>query len=83
MDYSQWRLDDINRLKHENLLKIIGICTKEVPIYIVTEFMFYGNMERFILEVDEVEVLMENRLRMAIQVSSAMEYLESFGFIHG
>lgn len=61
---------------------LAGVCTREPPFYIITEFMTHGNLLDFLRECNREEVNAVVLLHMATQISSAMEYLEKKNFIH-
>ncbi|KAG8509478.1 Tyrosine-protein kinase ABL1 [Galemys pyrenaicus] len=72
----------MKEIKHPNLVQLLGVCTREPPFYIITEFMTHGNLLDFLRECDRQEVSAVVLLHMATQISSAMEYLEKKNFIH-
>ena len=59
-----------------------GICTREPPYYIVTEFMPNGNLLDYLRSQKREELGANVLLYFAVQISSAMKYLESKSFIH-
>ncbi|XP_053551961.1 tyrosine-protein kinase ABL1 isoform X2 [Bombina bombina] len=72
----------MKEVKHPNLVQLLGVCTREPPFYIITEFMTYGNLLDYLRECNRQEVTAVVLLHMATQISSAMEYLEKKNFIH-
>lgn len=76
----------MKEMKHPNLVQLLGVCTREPPYYIVTEFMPNGNLLDFLRQPANREELMRTgptvMFYFAIQIASAMAYLESKSFIH-
>ncbi|OCT57572.1 hypothetical protein XELAEV_18003353mg [Xenopus laevis] len=72
----------MKEVKHPNLVQLLGVCTREPPFYIITEFMTYGNLLDYLRDCNRQEVTAVVLLHMATQISSAMEYLEKKNFIH-
>lgn len=73
-----------------SLLKLISYLTlflfpnqtRKIIVYIITEFMAHGNLLDFLRNCNQEEVNASVLMFIATQVASAMEYLESRGFIH-
>lgn len=72
----------MKEMKHPNLVQLLGVCTREPPFYIVTEFMSKGNLLDFLRGANRMEVSEVVLMYMATQVASAMNHLESRNFIH-
>ncbi|XP_005992059.1 tyrosine-protein kinase BTK [Latimeria chalumnae] len=68
-------------LSHAKLVQLYGICTKERPIFIVTEFMANGCLLNYLRENNKRPHTTE-LLEMCKDVCEAMEYLESQQFLH-
>lgn len=72
----------MKEMKHQNLVQLLGVCTREPPFYIVTEFMSKGNLLDYLRHANRIEVSEVVLMYMATQVAAAMSYLESRNFIH-
>ena len=35
----------MKRFDHKNIVKLLGVCTRNEPIYTVMEFMLYGDLK--------------------------------------
>ncbi len=35
----------MKRFEHKNIVKLLGVCTKNEPVYTIMEFMLYGKLE--------------------------------------
>ena len=37
--------DMMKRFDHKNIVKLLGVCTRNEPIYAVMEYMLYGDLK--------------------------------------
>jgi len=72
----------MKEMRHPNLVQLLGVCTREPPFYIVTEFMSRGNLLDRLREADRRELPEVILLYIATQVAAAMSYLEARNYIH-
>ncbi|XP_046676612.1 receptor-type guanylate cyclase gcy-4-like [Homalodisca vitripennis] len=82
----------MKRFEHKNIVQLLGICTKNEPVYTVMEFMLYGDLKTFLLarrhlvnekigeEADEVSS--KKLTTMALDVARALSYLAELKFVH-
>ena len=71
----------MKNLCHPNLLQIFGICTKEPPYYIITEFMRHGSLLEHLQRAHKTLDL-HQLIGMAQQVVQGMAYLEKHNYVH-
>ncbi|XP_061106081.1 tyrosine-protein kinase BTK-like isoform X2 [Conger conger] len=69
------------KLRHENLVQLYGVCTKQRPIYIVTEFLPKGCLLDYLRDSHKKPTSIQ-LLEMCKDVSEGMAYLESQRYIH-
>lgn len=69
-------------MRHPNLVQLLGVCTREAPIYIITEFMTKGNLLDYLRNCDHDQINGFVLMYMATQICSAMSYLEARNYIH-
>ncbi|XP_015207152.1 tyrosine-protein kinase BTK isoform X3 [Lepisosteus oculatus] len=69
------------KLRHQNLVQLYGVCTKQRPIYIVTEFLANGCLLSYLRETLKLPNQVQ-LMEMCKDVTEGMAYLESQQFIH-
>ncbi|CAH1117481.1 unnamed protein product [Phaedon cochleariae] len=82
----------MKRFDHKNIVKLLGVCTKDEPVYTIMEFMLYGDLKNYLLarrhlvkskNVDESEEVSSKRLtNMAMDVARGLSYLAEMKFVH-
>ncbi|XP_022914517.1 tyrosine-protein kinase Btk isoform X2 [Onthophagus taurus] len=73
----------MTKLQHTNLVQLYGVCSKNRPIYIVTEYMRHGSLLNYLRRHEQS--LLPNQgllLDMCIQICKGMAYLERHNYIH-
>ncbi|XP_068908490.1 tyrosine-protein kinase Btk isoform X3 [Tenebrio molitor] len=73
----------MTKLQHTNLVQLYGVCSKNRPIFIVTEYMRYGSLLNHLRRHEQS--LSNNQgllLDMCIQICKGMAYLERHNYIH-
>ena len=75
------QIDIMKTLKHDNVLKLIGLCTIQNPVYLLTEVMRSGTLLTF-LKGNKGALEDQSLLEMAIDIARGMAYLHSHFVIH-
>eukprot|EP00056_Hartaetosiga_gracilis_P016428 m.5000 g.5000 ORF g.5000 m.5000 type:complete len:591 (-) comp4094_c0_seq2:163-1935(-) len=71
----------MKKLIHPNLVKLIGVCSSELPMYIVQEFVPQGDLLTY-LRRRKKNIDLVAQLYMAFQAADGMSALEAQNVIH-
>ncbi|KAJ3594250.1 hypothetical protein NHX12_006581 [Muraenolepis orangiensis] len=71
----------LKQYEHPNIVRLIGVCTQQQPIYIIMELVQGGDFLSFVRTADQ-SLTAKLMVNMAVDVASGMEYLESKKCIH-
>ncbi|GJQ77521.1 hypothetical protein Trydic_g20910 [Trypoxylus dichotomus] len=73
----------MTKLQHKNLVQLYGVCSKNRPIFIVTEYMRHGSLLNYLRRHEQSHCNNQGLLLdMCIQVCKGMAYLERHNYIH-
>ncbi|XP_069698476.1 uncharacterized protein [Periplaneta americana] len=82
----------MKRFDHKNIVKLLGVCTKNEPVYTIMEFMLYGDLKTFLLArrhlvneriAEESDEISSKKLTlMAIDVARGLSYLAELKYVH-
>ena len=70
------------QLMHPKLVQLYGVCTKEEPIYIITELLEHGSLLIYLRGHGAHLLKLPQLLDIGAQVASGMAYLEEKGYVH-
>ncbi|XP_066940367.1 tyrosine-protein kinase Src42A-like isoform X2 [Macrobrachium rosenbergii] len=71
----------LKKLRHAKLLQLYGVCTRDEPVFIITELMQNGALLDYLRGLGRGMVL-EDQVYIGAQVAAGMEYLEAENYIH-
>ncbi|XP_073988410.1 uncharacterized protein isoform X2 [Rhodnius prolixus] len=81
----------MKRFDHKNIVQLLGVCTKNEPVYTIMEFMLYGDLKTFLLarrhlvneKADDNDEISNKKLtNMALDVARALSYLAQLKYVH-
>lgn len=72
----------MKKLRHEKLIQLYAVCSREEPIYIVTELMKNGSLLDYLQKGDGRHLKLPELIDIGSQVASGMAYLETQHYIH-
>lgn len=69
-------------LKHPNIVRFIGACSKPMVWCIVTEYAKGGSVRQFLTKRQNRAVPLKLAVKQALDVAKGMAYVHGLGFIH-
>lgn len=73
----------MKKLHHPKIVVLYAVCSREEPIFIVTELMSHGSLLQCLRDDKQKQFLDWNKLiDIASQVADGMQYVENQGYIH-
>ena len=79
-----YNMRQLNTSRHPNFPVLLSYDTKSLPYHLITEFERWGNLLQFVRKSREryPEVLPNQLLKMVIDITDALSYLERSGLVH-
>ncbi|CAF0730028.1 unnamed protein product [Didymodactylos carnosus] len=71
----------MKNLNDKNIVRLYGVCTKEEPIFIVTEYMTNGCLLNYLREHGK-SIQLDKLVDFAVQIARGMCYLEQRKYVH-
>ena len=72
----------MKKLRHPKLIQLYAVCTKEDPIYIITELMPKGSLLNYLQSQEGRHLQLPQLIDIAAQIAAGMAYLEMHNYIH-
>ncbi|ESO09791.1 hypothetical protein HELRODRAFT_142725, partial [Helobdella robusta] len=76
---------------HENIVKLLGVCSKDEPYFVVMEYMLHGDLRSYLLSRrhlvsessdESLDVSPQAITKMAMDVAQGLNYLMSIPCVH-
>ena len=71
----------MKKLSHPKILQLYAVCTREEPIYIITELMTKGDLLNY-LRTEGRHLKLPSLINIGAQIAHGMDYLGSQHYIH-
>ncbi|XP_072888116.1 discoidin domain-containing receptor 2-like isoform X1 [Hemitrygon akajei] len=82
----------MSRLKDPNIIRLLGVCVRDDPLCMITEYMENGDLNQFLsqhelgdkfaMATNVPSISYPSLVHMASQIASGMKYLASMNFVH-
>lgn len=72
----------LSRLRHPNVVRLVGVCREPEVYWIITELMRRGTLSAYLHGREPYSLPPETIVRLALDVARGMEYLHARGVVH-
>jgi hypothetical protein len=72
----------MKKLRHTRIVMLYAVCSREEPIYIVTELMSNGSLLQYLRDDSGKTLKWPDLVDIATQVAEGMQYIEQEKYIH-
>ncbi|XP_033248989.1 retinal guanylyl cyclase 2-like isoform X2 [Drosophila miranda] len=81
----------MKKFDHKNIIKLLGVCLQNEPIYTIMEFMLYGDLKTYLLArrnmvkekiTDESDISAKRLTLYAMDVACGLAYLAEKKYVH-
>jgi len=83
--------ETMKRFDHDNIVKLLGVCTRREPAYAIMEFMLHGDLKTYLLSRRQLvsqsckeaeDVNAQALTQMALDVAQGLRYLSNLKYVH-
>ena len=74
----------LRELDHANVIRLLGVCVADEPLYIVLEYMTYGDLKTILRQCQSSGVPLKGThlLSFALDASRGFQYLQEKAYVH-